>query len=80
MASQEIKNKCKERDQLYKRAKRFNNGRLYAQYKISRNTVKRAIGSARDSYIINLLSSKMLSSLSPVVLASVNSHSDREIT
>ena len=51
--TQELRNKCKERDRLYRRAKRFNNGGLYAQYKILRNKVKQDIRSARDAYIIN---------------------------
>ncbi|XP_057333978.1 uncharacterized protein LOC130673083 [Microplitis mediator] len=49
--TKELKNKCKERDELYKRAKRNHDQTLLTQYKIKRKYVKAEIAQVREFYL-----------------------------
>lgn len=51
----ELKQKCKDRDKLYKTAKRKNDRNILYMYKEKRREVKRELQEARDNYCKNLI-------------------------
>lgn len=53
--TRELKTKCKERDALYKRAKRTGNANLLSQFKIRRKELKLELNIARENYLKNAL-------------------------